>query len=350
MLWALLILVVAIIVCSIIMNNIKNKKIKEEEKKKAEQDERNRIYRETKEKIERFFNEHEEFKNGKLFHGVSENAILVGRNGDIGFFNESLPDGKILNIRDVKSVKSASQDVNFYCAFQVNDFDNPFINITLDFCWDKEDRASARALYDKIKATIDSLKIHDKEKNIPGKISIEKGKRQRKLLTDYVVIDIETTGLDPRRDEILELSAIKVKDDIITDKFSTLCRPEKEISPSITEINGITNDMVKDALGIKEALELYISFIGDSVIMGHNINFDINFIYENYNKLFSKPFKNNFVDTLELSRKVCTNLKHHKLSDMVRHYKINTEQMHRGLNDCMATYQIYLKLKEAKVE
>jgi hypothetical protein len=114
--------------------------------------------KQAREKIEQFFNEREEFKNGKLFRGVSENAILVGRNGDIGLFNESFPDCKMIKLKDIKSIKSASQDSHFQCVFKINDFDDPVINIDLAYCWDKDDRDSARASYDKIKATIDSLK------------------------------------------------------------------------------------------------------------------------------------------------------------------------------------------------
>jgi DNA polymerase-3 subunit epsilon len=174
-----------------------------------------------------------------------------------------------------------------------------------------------------------------------------KGENILELPSDYVVIDIETTGLDPRYDEIIELSAIKVKNDMIVDRFTTLCNPEVEIDSFITELTGITNDMVKNAPKIKEVLIQYLSFIGDNITIGHNVNFDINFIYDNYINLFQKSFTNNFVDTLRLARKVCTDIQHHRLSDMTKYYNIITKQMHRGIDDCIATYQIYLKLKDA---
>jgi DNA polymerase-3 subunit epsilon len=174
-----------------------------------------------------------------------------------------------------------------------------------------------------------------------------KGKSLLELPMDYVVIDIETTGLDPSYDEIIELSAVKVKNDEIVDKFTTLCRPEQEISSFITELTGITNDMAKDAPIIDDVLESYISFIGDDIIIGHNVNFDINFIYDNYFNLSEKSFGNNFIDTMRLSRRVCFDLAHHRLSDMIEYYNIISEQSHRGLSDCVATHQVYLKLKEA---
>jgi DNA polymerase-3 subunit epsilon len=170
----------------------------------------------------------------------------------------------------------------------------------------------------------------------------------RKLPSDYVVIDIETTGLYPKKNKIIELSALKVRNDIIVDQFTTLCHPGTKISPSVSELTGITNDMIKDAPNINEALQPYLSFIGDDIVIGHNAHFDINFIYVNCIKLLEKPFSNNFVDTLRLSREECTNLRHHRLSDMVKHYNITTERLHRSLNDCHATHQVYLKLKEAR--
>jgi DNA polymerase-3 subunit epsilon len=170
----------------------------------------------------------------------------------------------------------------------------------------------------------------------------------RKLPSDYVIIDIETTGLYPKKNKIIELSALKVRNDSIIDQFTTLCHPGTKISPTVTELTGITNDMVKDAPKINEVLQPYLSFIGTDIVIGHNANFDINFIYVNCIKLLEKPFSNNFVDTLRLSREVCTNLRHHRLSDMVKHYNITTERLHRSLNDCHATHQVYLKLKEAR--
>jgi DNA polymerase III epsilon subunit family exonuclease len=170
----------------------------------------------------------------------------------------------------------------------------------------------------------------------------------RKLPSDYVVIDIETTGLYPKKNKIIELSALKVRNDMIVDQFTTLCHPGTKISPSVTQLTGITNDMIKDAPKINDVIESYVSFIGDDIVIGHNANFDINFIYVNCIKLLEKPFENNFIDTLRLSREECTNLRHHRLSDMVKHYNISTEQLHRSLNDCHATHQVYLKLKEAR--
>jgi DNA polymerase-3 subunit epsilon len=172
-----------------------------------------------------------------------------------------------------------------------------------------------------------------------------KGESLRKLPADYVVIDIETTGFDPKTQEIIELSAVKVRNDAVVDQFTTLCRPKARITSAVTKINGITNDMVKDAPRIDEVLESYLSFIGNDIIIGHNISFDINFINTNCINLLGKAFDNYFIDTLGLSREACGNLRHHRLSDMVEYFNIDNEPLHRGLNDCHATHQVYLRLK-----
>jgi DNA polymerase III epsilon subunit family exonuclease len=180
----------------------------------------------------------------------------------------------------------------------------------------------------------------DKGKNLSESI--------KKLPTDYVVIDIETTGLYPRKNKIIELSALKVRNDMIVDQFTTLCHPGTKISPTITKLTGITNDMVKGAPQINEVLQPYLSFVGTDIVVGHNANFDINFIYTNCIKLLEKPFSNDFVDTLRISRDTCKDLRHHRVSDMVKYYNIIVNgDLHRSLNDCHATHQIYLKLKEA---
>jgi len=169
------------------------------------------------------------------------------------------------------------------------------------------------------------------------------------LENNYTVIDIETTGLSPVHDEIIELSAIKVRDNQIIEEFTSLVKPENEISDFITRLTGITNEMVKSAPKIEDAIMDYVNFIGDSLLLGHNIHFDINFIYDNYWIYSKKYFYNNFVDTLMLSRKVEPGLLSHKLGGLASHYSIKTNGAHRGLADCHTTHMLYGILKEKVV-
>lgn len=167
-----------------------------------------------------------------------------------------------------------------------------------------------------------------------------KGKSLIEIPSDYTLIDIETTGLISFRDEIIELSAIKVRNNQIIEEFSSLVKPEGKIEGYITELTGITNAMVKNAPNIKEIIEKYISFIGDDIVVGYNVNFDINFIYDYYKYHFDKEFKNQYVDLMRICKKLCK-LPNHKLKTVAEHYGISIEGHHRGLNDCKIELEVF---------
>ena len=109
-----------------------------------------------------------------------------------------------------------------------------------------------------------------------------------------------------------------------------------------------TNEMVENALSIEEVLPRFIDFIEDEILVGHNVNFDINFIYDNLIKLGKEPLKNDFVDTLRLSRKLLPNLNHHRLSDLTNYYKINNKGSHRAMRDTEMTLEVLQMLVKGK--
>ncbi|MDD7603224.1 MAG: 3'-5' exonuclease, partial [Firmicutes bacterium] len=123
-----------------------------------------------------------------------------------------------------------------------------------------------------------------------------KGRSLIDFPSDCCVIDIETTGLDYFYDEIIEISAIKVVDGHFSDTFSQLVRPDEPISDFITKLTGITNDMLADKPSIKDALPLFLDFIGDSLLVGYNVNFDINFLYDAAKEYLNVEFDNDYVD------------------------------------------------------
>lgn len=191
--------------------------------------------------------------------------------------------------------------------------------------------------------TIGTSKIETTERT-------EKGKNLIEFPKDYVVIDIETTGLSAQWDSIIELSALKVADGKVTDSFSSLVNPEFKIDTFITELTGITNEMLKSAEKINSVLPKFIDFIGESKIVGHNVNFDINFIYDNCIKILNRPLRNDFIDTMRISRKVLKELTHHRLSDLANFYNVSYEGAHRALTDCKITQECFLKLQESIIK
>lgn len=178
----------------------------------------------------------------------------------------------------------------------------------------------------------------------------EKGKSLIAFPEKYVCLDLETTGLSPQYDEIIEICAIKIDNDKEIERFQTLVKPENEIDEYISELTGITNELVADAPYIKDVLPSLIDFLSDWVIVGHNINFDINFIYDNCLKHLNSHFKNNYIDTMRLSRKVVPELKHHRLKDMVKYFNIDVKKEHRAAFDCAATILCLNNLKAVAIE
>lgn len=162
----------------------------------------------------------------------------------------------------------------------------------------------------------------------------------------YVVVDLETTGLSPEWDSIIEIGAIKVVDGEIIEVFQQLVNPGFLIDDFIQGLTGITNDMLRGMPKIQNVLPEFESFVHNSIVVGHNVNFDINFLYDDYSYYFDKPFSNGFIDTMRISRKIFPQLEHHRLSDVVDCLDIQAGEYHRALADCEYTYQCYESMKQ----
>lgn len=199
----------------------------------------------------------------------------------------------------------------------------------------------------------------------------EKGKSLIDILKDYTIIDIETTGLDPYYDEIIEISALKVRDNKVIEEYSKLIKPRgyfyvqeddetndfilkgnekiQYIDEYISDLTGITNKMLDEASDIKEILPTFKDFIKDDILIGHNVNFDINFLYDNFVENLKEPLLNNFIDTLRMARKLLPELKHHRLDDLTDYFFNNVRNEHRALNDCKMTNSIYIELSNMAI-
>ena len=171
-----------------------------------------------------------------------------------------------------------------------------------------------------------------------------KGKSLIEDLSDYTVVDIETTGMNWNFCNILEISGLKVRNKEIVEEFSELINPHEPIPYFIRNLTGITDEMVYNAPELKEVLIKFKEFLKDDIIVGHNVNFDVNFLYDNFINVLNEPLTNNFVDTLRISRKLLPELKHHKLDNLIDYYDIKSRDKHRALNDCILTNEVYIDM------
>ena len=160
---------------------------------------------------------------------------------------------------------------------------------------------------------------------------------------EIVVFDIETTGFDREQDRITEIGAVKLKNREIIEEFQTFVNPEKLISEKITELTGITDEMVADAPKEKEAVEEFAKFAGSAVLVAHNAGFDTSFIRSVCERQ-GIDYKFSFVDTLELCRAALPNLKNHKLDTVAKEYKLGDFNHHRAIDDAKTLAEIFKKL------
>jgi len=173
-----------------------------------------------------------------------------------------------------------------------------------------------------------------------------KGTSLIKSIDDYVVVDLETTGLDPLCNEIIEVAALRVRGGEIVETMSTLVNPKEKIDEFITSLTGITNEMVKGAPTIKKALPALIKYIRADVVVAHNANFDINFIYDKYDMYMNAIFRNSFIDTMRLGRLLFKDFPRHTLQELARQFGINKDVEHRALSDAKITHECYCHIKK----
>lgn len=173
-------------------------------------------------------------------------------------------------------------------------------------------------------------------------MSTQKGTLINKYTPDYVIFDLETTGISPNYDEVIEISALKVKGGEVVDEFNTLVNPGRKIPFGATKVNGITNAMVAEAPAFSHVLAEFLDFAEGLVLVGHNIaRFDMKFIWRDAEQYFGEIPQNNYVDTLQVARKHLPKMEHHRLVDLAEHYGISSEGAHRALNDCYMNQKVY---------
>lgn len=171
--------------------------------------------------------------------------------------------------------------------------------------------------------------------------------------TTYCVLDLETTGFSFRTEKITEIGVMKVKNGEVIDEFSCFVNPEKPIPQRVVEVTNITDDMVKDAETIEKIFPKLLEFLGDSVLVAHNADFDIGFLKYNAKEL-GYTLNNTYIDTLRLAKDLFPDYKKYKLGIIAENLGIKVEVAHRALDDVDTTVKVFkvmldmLKEKGAK--
>ncbi|WP_059105201.1 PolC-type DNA polymerase III [Shouchella shacheensis] len=161
---------------------------------------------------------------------------------------------------------------------------------------------------------------------------------------EYVVFDVETTGLSAVYNTIIELAAVKIKNGEIVDKFESFANPHEPLSATIIDLTGITDDMVKGAPEAGEVLRQFREFAGGATIVAHNASFDIGFLNVGYKKLGFGEVTNPVIDTLELGRFLYPELKNHRLNTLCKKFDIELVSHHRAIYDTEATAYLLWKM------
>ena len=166
---------------------------------------------------------------------------------------------------------------------------------------------------------------------------------------EVVVFDTETTGLAPSRDRIIEIAAIRYMDGYPVEKFHSYINPECPIPEAASKINHITDDMVSSAPTIGQVLPSFDEFVGSSILVAHNLEFDLKFIY--YSGSHVLDIKRKYIDTLEQAQKVLKredDVYNHKLTTLCEYYHIPMIDEHSALSDAFAAGSLFFRLVEDK--
>jgi DNA polymerase III epsilon subunit family exonuclease len=163
--------------------------------------------------------------------------------------------------------------------------------------------------------------------------------------SDFVVVDVETTGAKTPPGRIMEVGAYRVSRGRIVAEFESLVNPETQIPPFIAQLTGISNAMVKDAPIFEEIARAWLEFAGDAVLVAHNSHFDVRFLNHEISRVFpGRRMINSHLCTVKLSRSVLPGLSNYRLHTVADHFSISILNRHRAASDALATAEIFIRM------
>lgn len=164
---------------------------------------------------------------------------------------------------------------------------------------------------------------------------------------NYTVIDLETSGIDPEMDEILELGAIRIRNGRCTEQFSALIQNSHPVSKEVIQLTGLNETLLQQqGIGLAQALPDFFTFLGTDLLVGHNISFDFSFLRRACRKYNCAMPANRSIDTLDLARKQLRGIPNYKLETIAKCFSLTVTEFHRALPDCYTTHLIYQKFNE----
>ena len=276
--------------------------------------------------------------------------ILTDFTGNISaiFFSNKTTYKKAINLKDGDTILIIGNVKNDYNKMSVSIKDISFCQIIEPKIIEPDDSKDK-----KIQST-QSMKIIDDFKVVRPTAFLVKSQENlfdvvpryddEVYQNEYVVFDCETTGLDCNIDEIIEIGAVKIKDGLIKEQFQTFIHPTMSIPQEITRLTTITDEMVKDAPILSDAIVDFYKFCKGCILVGYNVDFDIGFI-KNQGEKAGVIFDNEHIDVMAMAKKKLF-LKKFKLSNVVESLHITLDNAHRAIYDATATAYAFLKLSE----
>ena len=168
------------------------------------------------------------------------------------------------------------------------------------------------------------------------------------MINEYVVLDLEMTGLSAKTDQIIEIGAVKIKDNQVIETMECLVNPKRKIPTRVVELTGITDEMVQSGREKDEAIKELLNFIDGQIMVGQNVNFDYSFLKQ-WAINHKRPLEVEACDTLKIARALLPADQPKKLENLCQYFGIERCRAHRALDDALETWQVFEKLKELSV-
>lgn len=173
-----------------------------------------------------------------------------------------------------------------------------------------------------------------------------KGENILEFVPDFTVIDLEMTGRGNDVGDITEISAIRYRNYKQVDSYSTLIHAKRTVLPFVVQLTGISDELLMGAPRIHDVIRRFVDFLGEDIILGHNVEFDLNMVDAAYEASTGLSLNHNYIDTLRISRLLNPDSENHKLETLCSYFGVVRLLGHRGLEDCEQTAQVYLKMRD----